>query len=65
MTHYCPVHPQTVLICPRCIAGAGGKATAKKYGTKQLSDWGRRGGKKKKHRHAPADKPAAGRKNKK
>lgn len=36
--------PQTKLICPRCVARQGGKATAKKYG-KQLAKWGRKGGK--------------------
>jgi hypothetical protein len=32
------------MVCPRCIAKKGGQATAKKYGTKQLASWGRKGG---------------------
>jgi hypothetical protein len=41
---HCRKHPETVLVCPRCIARRGGRATAKKYGTKQLASWGRAGG---------------------
>jgi hypothetical protein len=41
---YCHIHPLTILVCPACIAKRGGIATAKKYGTKQLSEWGRAGG---------------------
>jgi len=40
----CPKHPETRLVCPLCIARKGGVATARKYGTKQLADWGRSGG---------------------
>lgn len=38
--YFCEVHPETRLICPRCVAKRGGMATAKKYGTKQLAKWG-------------------------
>ena len=39
----CPKHSQTKLMCPRCIASGGGRATAAKY-KEQLSDWGKQGG---------------------
>jgi hypothetical protein len=39
----CPVHKETELICPRCIGSRGGKTTAKKH-RKQLSRWGKSGG---------------------
>jgi len=56
----CPIHPLTVLICPRCIAQKGGAATARKYGTAQLAAWGRAGGRpKKKAKKAKAGKPNA------
>jgi hypothetical protein len=34
---YCHFHPKTLKICPACVAAKGGKATARKYGTDQLS----------------------------
>lgn len=39
----CGKHPKSKLICPRCIASAGGLRTASKY-RDQLSEWGRQGG---------------------
>lgn len=39
----CPRHTRTELLCPRCIASAGGQATAAKYKA-NLSDWGKQGG---------------------
>lgn len=45
---YCHIHTETLKICPACVASAGGKATARKYGTKKLSEWGRKGGRPKK-----------------
>jgi hypothetical protein len=45
---YCHIHPKTLKICPACIAAKGGKTTARKYGTDQLSRWGRKGGRPKK-----------------
>jgi len=39
----CPRHFSTSLICPRCIASGGGRATAAKHRA-QLSDWGKQGG---------------------
>lgn len=39
----CLQHTRTELFCPRCIASAGGQATAAKYKA-YLSDWGRQGG---------------------
>lgn len=54
---YCPIHPQTLLVCPRCEAKRrgkkGGLTTARKYGTQQLASWGRAGGRKKKQRRKP------------
>jgi hypothetical protein len=34
---YCHFHPKTLKIYPACVAAKGGKATARKYGTDQLS----------------------------
>ncbi len=45
---YCPSHPQTKLICPKCIASSGGQTTTTKYREK-LSGWGRKGGRGKKN----------------
>jgi formate hydrogenlyase transcriptional activator len=39
----CIVHTRSKLICPRCIASSGGKKTTAKY-REQLSDWGKKGG---------------------
>ena len=39
----CKVH-NTALVCPRCIAAKGGKATARKHSHAQLASWGRMGG---------------------
>jgi formate hydrogenlyase transcriptional activator len=39
----CPKHFSTNLVCPRCIASGGGRATAAKHKA-QLSDWGKQGG---------------------
>jgi len=39
----CSRHLHSKLICPRCIASGGGQATAAKH-RKQLSDWGKQGG---------------------
>jgi formate hydrogenlyase transcriptional activator len=39
----CPNHPNTKLICPRCIGAAGGKTTVSKH-REDLSNWGKRGG---------------------
>ena len=39
----CPQHSRTELFCPRCIASAGGQATAAKYKA-YLSGWGKQGG---------------------
>lgn len=27
---HCPIHPETALICPRCIAARGGQSKSKK-----------------------------------
>jgi hypothetical protein len=42
---YCPIHPLTRMICPRCIGARGGKKTNKLHAEK-LSKWGKRGAKK-------------------
>jgi len=58
---YCKIHPLTVLVCPRCIAGKGGSTTAKKYTHEQLAKWGRSGGRPKKRKarkRRAARKPA-------
>jgi hypothetical protein len=39
----CSKHPETRMICPRCIAARGGKATTRKHKAK-LSKWGKSGG---------------------
>ena len=39
---YCPIHPLTRMICPRCIGKKGGKTTIRKY-KKKLSQWGKKG----------------------
>jgi transcriptional regulator with GAF, ATPase, and Fis domain len=43
MTPQCPVHPNSKLVCPRCIGAAGGKATVSKHQA-DLSEWGKKGG---------------------
>ena len=48
----CTKHFHSRLICPRCIASGGGRVTAAKY-KKQLSEWGKQGGRGRK-------KPAGG-----
>ena len=53
---YCQDHPETLLVCPACIAKEGGLATAKKYGTKQLQAWGRKGGRPRKKKKAKQKK---------
>jgi formate hydrogenlyase transcriptional activator len=40
---HCATHTASKLICPRCIASAGGLSTAAKH-KEQLSAWGRQGG---------------------
>jgi hypothetical protein len=48
----CPKHFGTNLICPRCIASGGGRATAARH-EEQLSDWESKAAEKeKKHRMA-------------
>jgi GAF domain-containing protein len=42
-TQCCATHPRSKLICPRCIASAGGRQTTAKY-REQLSNWGKKGG---------------------
>ncbi|HVO64009.1 MAG TPA: GAF domain-containing protein [Terriglobales bacterium] len=42
----CATHPRSKLMCPRCIASAGGLRTAAKH-KEQLSAWGRQGGRSK------------------
>jgi hypothetical protein len=40
---YCPQHPLTTPVCPKCIGKKGGTATSRKH-KKELSEWGRKGG---------------------
>lgn len=42
--HRCSKHPDQVLVCLRCHASTGGKTTAKRYSSKQLKEWGKKGG---------------------
>jgi len=42
-TRRCPIHPDTKLLCPRCLGSAGGRSTVKKY-REDLSRWGQKGG---------------------
>ena len=44
---HCMLHPQSKLMCPRCIASAGGRTTTTKH-KEQLSTWGQKGGRRKK-----------------
>lgn len=39
----CPTHPNTKLVCPKCIGAAGGRTTASKH-REDLSNWGKKGG---------------------
>jgi len=39
----CLNHPNTRLVCPRCIGAAGGKTTVSKH-REDLSSWGKKGG---------------------
>ena len=43
ITPKCPHHPNTKLICPRCIGAVGGKTTVSKH-REDLSTWGKKGG---------------------
>jgi formate hydrogenlyase transcriptional activator len=43
MIRSCPVHPNTQLLCPKCIGAVGGKATVSKH-RESLSNWGKTGG---------------------
>jgi formate hydrogenlyase transcriptional activator len=43
ITPRCVRHTNTKLICPRCIGAAGGKTTVSKH-RKDLSAWGKKGG---------------------
>ena len=38
------MHPLTRMQCPRCIAAAGGKTTARTHSHAQMVAWGRQGG---------------------
>jgi hypothetical protein len=39
----CSVHPDSELVCPRCMGARGGKRTIRKHKAK-LSKWGKQGG---------------------
>jgi formate hydrogenlyase transcriptional activator len=43
ITPRCPIHTSAKLVCPRCIGAAGGKTTVLKH-RKDLSSWGKKGG---------------------
>ena len=43
LTPSCVKHLHTKLICPRCIASAGGRTTTTKHKTR-LAEWGKQGG---------------------
>jgi hypothetical protein len=40
----CEKHPETELVCVKCLAAKGGLTRARRHGTKQLSEWGKKGG---------------------
>jgi GAF domain-containing protein len=44
----CPSHRNTKMVCPRCIGAAGGKTTVSKH-RDDLSSWGKKGGRGRKH----------------
>lgn len=39
----CPLHPDTRLLCPKCIGAIGGRTTVTKY-REAMSNWGKQGG---------------------
>lgn len=49
MMRRCPMHTNTKLVCPRCIGAAGGKTTVLKH-REDLSGWGKKGGRGRKHK---------------
>jgi hypothetical protein len=44
----CVIHPATKMVCPRCIAAKGGRATARTHSHAELAAYGRMGGRPKK-----------------
>jgi hypothetical protein len=56
----CPKHPLTVMVCPRCIAGNGGRKTARTHTHEQLSVWGAMGGRPRKKKKAAGKKKMLG-----
>ena len=50
----CKKHPEVKLICPVCRGSRGGKTTANTYSSKQLSNWGKLGGRPRKQKAGDA-----------
>src|SRR6185437_13085640 len=50
MSQFCPTHPETPLICPKCEGSKGGQKRAESHSHEQLSKWSKKGGRpRKKH----------------
>jgi hypothetical protein len=49
----CLTHPDTTLICPKCIAREGGLKTAATYTRDQKAQWGKLGGRPRKLKPKP------------
>jgi len=59
MAYHCKEHPDTELICPVCRASEGGKTTAKRYSSEQMSTWGKLGGRPRKPKKPKAEEKSA------
>jgi hypothetical protein len=51
---HCRKHPEEEMVCAICRGSRGGKTTAKKYSSKQLSKWGKLGGRPRKPKDGDA-----------
>ena len=56
----CSKHPDTELVCPKCVGGSGGKTTAKRYSKAEMTEWGRRGGRPRKVKEDVKQEAATG-----
>lgn len=45
----CSIHPETELVCLKCVAAKGGSTTAAIHGNEQMREWGKLGGRPKKN----------------
>jgi hypothetical protein len=54
----CRRHPHQKLICPLCRSARGGKATAERHTSRQLSQWGKLGGRPPKKKKPEQEEPS-------